>query len=541
MAGSLGPKLRRVEAAARAPWFGRLAALVAGLCLGAAAWFAAEPVSYRLADAAQSMRDWVAELRGEPARPKRRTEESASVVTGLSESQGSGEPGATLPDRVSLQQSGGLELMVRIDDPAQRYPVLSRPLYLRSFALAVWDGRRWSFPLEDATLAADADDGTRDGRIELRPEPPEAIAHTVFLPANSAASLPAIQGVCAYDLPALFLLGEDRFAIDAPGKVRYSATSAPRSLDDLRSAAPGDPGETYRRVPADATVARMWEEIARPIRLSGASQLAQLKAIRAELRARCEYSLTIENKNNLPPLENFLFGERRGYCDFYATSAALLARLIGFPTRVAYGYAGGEADPAQGIAMFRGTDAHSWAEVFVAGQGWVIFEATPPGEGGADRPQTGAAASPDFSEFANLSDGALDYSERRRAWFASLGEWAKPALFAAASLALILLAKLVFAVGKRGGTPAGGLPAGGRAEAPDSPYAAELRALARRLGIAQPPGRTLREVAAAIEAKLGDEASGIGAIVAYHYETRFAGSHADPQRERRLASLARSL
>ena len=66
---------------------------------------------------------------------------------------------------------------------------------------------------------------------------------------------------------------------------------------------------------------------------------------------------------------------RAGYCEYFATAMAMMARSVGLPARVAVGYAPGERI-ADGIYQYRERNAHAWAEIFFPGYGWQVFEAT---------------------------------------------------------------------------------------------------------------------------------------------------------------------
>jgi hypothetical protein len=46
------------------------------------------------------------------------------------------------------------------------------------------------------------------------------------------------------------------------------------------------------------------------------------------------------------------------------------------PARVVTGYQGGEANPVDNILTVRQSDAHAWAETFIAGRGWVRVDPT---------------------------------------------------------------------------------------------------------------------------------------------------------------------
>ncbi len=83
-----------------------------------------------------------------------------------------------------------------------------------------------------------------------------------------------------------------------------------------------------------------------------------------------------------PPLlgesavDDFLFRTRRGFCEHYASAFVFLMRAAGLPARVVTGYQGGERNPLGDYLIVRGRDAHAWAEVWLAGRGWVRVDPT---------------------------------------------------------------------------------------------------------------------------------------------------------------------
>ena len=76
------------------------------------------------------------------------------------------------------------------------------------------------------------------------------------------------------------------------------------------------------------------------------------------------------------PVDDFLFDTRRGFCEHYASSFVFLMRAAGVPARVVTGYQGGEANPVDGFVVVRQSDAHAWAEVWLAGRGWTRVDPT---------------------------------------------------------------------------------------------------------------------------------------------------------------------
>ncbi|MEH7414314.1 transglutaminaseTgpA domain-containing protein [Neobacillus drentensis] len=81
-------------------------------------------------------------------------------------------------------------------------------------------------------------------------------------------------------------------------------------------------------------------------------------------------------------VDQFLFDTKRGYCDNFSTSMAVMLRTIGIPTRWVKGYTGGESHSSskEGSAKqfyeVTNNNAHSWVEVFFPNLGWVPFEPT---------------------------------------------------------------------------------------------------------------------------------------------------------------------
>jgi len=76
------------------------------------------------------------------------------------------------------------------------------------------------------------------------------------------------------------------------------------------------------------------------------------------------------------PVDQFLFETRRGFCEHYAGSFAVLMRLAGIPTRIVLGYQGGEYNPRAEHWVVRQSDAHAWNEVWLADRGWVRIDPT---------------------------------------------------------------------------------------------------------------------------------------------------------------------
>ncbi len=117
-------------------------------------------------------------------------------------------------------------------------------------------------------------------------------------------------------------------------------------------------------------------ELAEKWRAGGANDATVVRTALAYF-SREGFQYTVE-----PPLlglhsvDEFLFETRQGFCEHYASSFVFLMRAAHIPARVVTGYLGGDYNAAGDYHIVRQSDAHAWAEVWLAGQGWVRVDPT---------------------------------------------------------------------------------------------------------------------------------------------------------------------
>ncbi|MCM3571286.1 transglutaminase domain-containing protein [Neobacillus mesonae] len=161
-------------------------------------------------------------------------------------------------------------------------------------------------------------------------------------------------------------------------------------VDDLRKTTAFNPSEMgqefydlYTRLPASLPprIKQLTEEIT-----AGKNNwYDKAKAVEAYFSSS---DFTYDQKNVAMPgkyddyVDQFLFDTKRGYCDNFSTSMAVMLRTIGIPTRWVKGFTGGgfmkyggENDSLK-VYRITNNNAHSWVEVFLPNQGWVPFEPT---------------------------------------------------------------------------------------------------------------------------------------------------------------------
>jgi len=126
----------------------------------------------------------------------------------------------------------------------------------------------------------------------------------------------------------------------------------------------------------------------------------QAKALEQYLRDKSVFTYTLtpdQAPEGTRPLEYFLFTSHKGYCQDFSTAMAVMLRYLGIPVRQMSGFGLGSFDIRTQRYVVKATDAHTWAEVYFPGFGWIPFEPTPDGVNRpVERPAT-LADNPDAS------------------------------------------------------------------------------------------------------------------------------------------------
>jgi hypothetical protein len=167
--------------------------------------------------------------------------------------------------------------------------------------------------------------------------------------------------------------------------------------------------------------------LARDLTATEPTPYGRARAIETYLR-RFPYTLDVP----LPPggrdvVDYFLFDLQKGYCDYYASAMAVLARAAGLPARLAVGYATGSYDWENARYVVTEADAHAWPEVYFPSHGWVRFEPT------AALPRAAHADEADALAWAE-PEGALEPAGAR--WSILQWRWWKPVMGGLALLGL---------------------------------------------------------------------------------------------------------
>lgn len=314
--------------------------------------------------------------------------------------EGGGTQTVTTPDplvslkRELTRQDDSVVLTYRTNDT-------EAPDYLRLYALDKFEGDRWTYSQLDSRATDRLDErdippppglsiaSSREvtTRVEVRPE----VRDMSFLPVPYAPAKVSISGDWRVDERSLMIYS---LRDSADGR-SYTVTSRRAEPTTAQLAAsntyPAEIVSRYGAVPKN--VPKEVRELAETVTAGSSTPLAQ--AVRLQrwftLSGGYTYDLTAQPPKRGSDLVDFLLHSKRGYCEQFAASMALLARILNIPSRVAMGYtSGSESKP--GEFTVRSRDAHAWPELYFEGTGWVRFEPTPSGAGGQ-----GTADTPDYT------------------------------------------------------------------------------------------------------------------------------------------------
>lgn len=268
----------------------------------------------------------------------------------------------------------------------------THPGYLTWVALPDFDGAGWHADLDlramgtvvEPSLAPGRERGAVDVEIELA---------AVAGPSGSPGSwLPATGAVVATSAPGALVDVDAGVLAVAPapdGRLPAGLTYRVQGHVDLpdpalaaRAGVPGgDEVERYLRLdrfPADLRA------YAQDVVADASSRLDQAERLAATVRADRELAVDAVSGTSYARLREFLFADRAsggqvGTSEQFAGAFAVLARAVGLPSRVVLGFTvpGGAAEGDDVPRDVHGSDVRAWAEVYLAGTGWVRFDPSP--------------------------------------------------------------------------------------------------------------------------------------------------------------------
>jgi transglutaminase-like putative cysteine protease len=287
-------------------------------------------------------------------------------------------------DRVELgrigqiQQSSAVVMHVQVDGDNSGATLLK----MRGVSLDNFDGRSWSNTHAKYPLKRGA-----DGRFSLHSRNQfalsgrpvhyrvtlEPIMSEVFFLLATPASVQGNYRILAQDGAG------DVFDADSDHPIAtYEADSvlrAPGPENANAQDAASDLQQNYLQLPAlDPRVPKLASQVT----ANASTPLEKARTLENYLRGQYAYTLELPQTPPQDPIANFLFVRRRGHCEYFASAMAVMLRTLKIPSRVVNGFSGGEFNDINSRYVVRASNAHSWVEAYIPGEGWLEFDPTPP-------------------------------------------------------------------------------------------------------------------------------------------------------------------
>jgi transglutaminase-like putative cysteine protease len=238
--------------------------------------------------------------------------------------------------------------------PAQRY--------WRGPVLLDFDGRRWTAPRwhADATPPPVQSSPVHwDYQIDYEPTDRRLLV-ALDLPLQAPADARLDPD---YTLRSDRPLGSmTRWRLQSAAPRQFQAT-LPEAL--RREALRLPPGFNPRTL----ALARQWRQQA------GSDDNAVVRRMLSWIHSEFAYTLDTPLLGH-DSVDEFLFEQKAGFCEHFSSAFVVAMRAAGIPARVVTGYVGGVRNPLGGYWIVRRMDAHAWAEVWLAGRGWVRVDPT---------------------------------------------------------------------------------------------------------------------------------------------------------------------
>ena len=302
-----------------------------------------------------------------------------------------GRNSGRLPERVSLfgvprAVQGGNDVVARLRGVS--YNAFIQGLYLRGSVYDQIDAAGFS---QSPTLG-----NMRPSALALAPMPDRAhyeiflqpVTDQILLSLGAVAAAHVQSGGVANPSMHARLIGvgstgELMSMTPLSGPLRYSVTGSIASpRPDLQAAVkidmtPVDAGITKHFLALPQKLDPRIVPLAQKVAGTLPTFAARAQALRRFLLTNFTYTLDQPNTGKSDPLAAFLFEDRRGHCEYFATAFAVLLRSVGVPARVIGGYEGGTWDEDGSLVVFTGNNAHAWVEWYAPGAGWFVDDATP--------------------------------------------------------------------------------------------------------------------------------------------------------------------
>lgn len=278
---------------------------------------------------------------------------------------------AGFSERMDLS-SGELKLDPTVVMRIELRPMIKDPYYWRGMTLDYFDGRAWSNSFIETRKGLKK---TGEEFFLRAPIPEDSVEQDILLEPVDSDVLFLMDRPVSINITAHRLERDLSDTLYLPRKgarrIHYVVKSSIQLLPDVTF------HPRYLQIPASLkkSLQPFTERLVSGIK----SDREKALLIESFLKKNYTYSLTVtEPPSGVDPVSYFVFEEKKGYCEHYASAMVLMLRSIGIPARIATGFLGGQINNIGNYIIVRQKDAHSWVEALIDGS-WLRFDPTPSG------------------------------------------------------------------------------------------------------------------------------------------------------------------
>ena len=229
-----------------------------------------------------------------------------------------------------------------------------------------------------------------------------------YLPLPYAPRSFDAPGDWQYDANSLIVVNAENRAQDLR-RLSYTVESVDiePDIDDLNQAVAGTPADAAVTAEVPSDLPDSLVQLTNRITADAETAAEKAAAIQSYFRSsQFTYSTDPLPGSGYEAMQNFLLRDHRGYCEQFASAMAMMARVVGIPSRVSVGFLPGEQDGSVWKVSIR--DMHAWPELYFANYGWVRFEPTPASVTGSAPPWTVQNTPSDADPSANPTSESTD-------------------------------------------------------------------------------------------------------------------------------------
>ncbi|MBF0592447.1 MAG: DUF3488 domain-containing transglutaminase family protein [Nitrospirae bacterium] len=265
-------------------------------------------------------------------------------------------------DNVLLGDVSNIQLDSSVIFRAQMIePVSNDQLYWRGIVFDHFDGVAWKFEDQETVWT-----------LNNMPIQGKMVRQTIYLePYGSRYLFTLDKPIIVYYRNVTLYKGFVVMARqDIKSRLRYDAVS----ILPVRDYSVKDDETRFLQLPNDLSPDII--ALAKTI-TAGMGKKQSMEALVGYLRDG-QYKYSLEKlPQSSTPLVDFLFKQKYGNCEYFASALAVMLRASGISANVVGGYKGGVYNSVGGYYIVLQKNAHVWVEAYLKDTGWVRLDATP--------------------------------------------------------------------------------------------------------------------------------------------------------------------